>query len=202
MSTPSVPDPSPFDRLPHESSEAHEAFIVYAELGASRDHAAVATQLAKSPSLIRRWSSKWSWADRARQHDNQRQRIIEEACEKVIARRSAVWEARRVDVAEERFATAKKMAARVIAMLDHPLVKTKVREYNSEGVAVTIEHIPAKWTLATVATMARVAAELQNAAMSEMLDDEADFDPISATEAECRSYLERQQQRRKAKRSE
>jgi hypothetical protein len=194
-----TPEPMPLDRLPHESSEAHEAFIVYAELGASRDHAAVSTQLAKSPSLIRRWSSKWGWTDRARQHDNQRQRIIEEACEKVIAKRSAVWESRRVDVAEERFTTAKKMAAHVLAMLDYPLVKTRIREYNAEGVAVTIEHNPVKWTLATCATLARVAAELQNAAINEFMDDD-DFDVQNATENECRSYLERQALRRKARR--
>jgi hypothetical protein len=195
------PEPDPLDRRKGESSEAHEAFAVYAKLGSARDHAAVAVQLSKSASLIRRWAARWEWAERARQADNDRQRIIEEACDKVLSKRAAVWEERRAQDSEERFVLARRMAARVIKMLDYPLVTRKVKKTDKDGRPLVVEVRAARWSLATAATLARVSCEITNSAFSEMLDrEDSDFDPEHASEGEIRDFLERAAARRRARR--
>ena len=57
-------------KQPKESSKAYEAFVVYRDLGSGRTFTAVAEELHKSVSLIRRWKDKWNWQERAEAWDN------------------------------------------------------------------------------------------------------------------------------------
>ena len=52
-----------------ESRIAYEAFAIYRDLGAARTLAKVATHLGKSIDLIKCWSARWEWVDRAASFD-------------------------------------------------------------------------------------------------------------------------------------
>ena len=56
-------------RLKGESRKAYEAFAVYRDLGAARSQAKVAERLGKSLELMKRWSAKHEWVDRAASFD-------------------------------------------------------------------------------------------------------------------------------------
>jgi hypothetical protein len=53
-------------------------FTVYQEMGRERSLPAVARRCTKSATLIRRWSSRWRWIERARGYDNFMARQISE----------------------------------------------------------------------------------------------------------------------------
>lgn len=57
-------DRKPWDRRPNESRQAFQAFAVYRDLGDNRSIRAVAANLSKSASLIKRWSSQHEWVKR------------------------------------------------------------------------------------------------------------------------------------------
>ena len=59
-----------WEKKPKESNKAYEAFVVYRDLGSGRTFTAVAEELHKSVSLIRRWKDKWNWQERAEAWDN------------------------------------------------------------------------------------------------------------------------------------
>jgi len=63
------PHDLPWFRQNHESWQAYEAFALYRDLGKARNHAKVAQAVGKNVSLIRRWSSRWTWLDRAASFD-------------------------------------------------------------------------------------------------------------------------------------
>jgi len=64
----------PWERQPGESLQAYEAFKLYRDNGANRSARAVGQQLAKSWSLISRWSSRNHWVRRAAQYDRDQER--------------------------------------------------------------------------------------------------------------------------------
>lgn len=53
-----------------ESGKAYDAFLTYRDQGATRSLRKVAEHLAKSGSLIRRWSLQWHWTARVGAWDN------------------------------------------------------------------------------------------------------------------------------------
>jgi len=59
----------PWERLPKESPPAFEAFACYRDLGARRSFVAVARQVGKDESLIRRWADRHGWKERVWQYD-------------------------------------------------------------------------------------------------------------------------------------
>ena len=48
----------PWERQPHESAKAYEAFCSYRDMGSSRSTAKVQQEIGKSKRLIDRWSSQ------------------------------------------------------------------------------------------------------------------------------------------------
>lgn len=56
-------------RMPGESRKAYEAFTVYRDLGPARSLRLAAEKVGKDISLIKKWSSKWGWVDRADSFD-------------------------------------------------------------------------------------------------------------------------------------
>ena len=60
----------PWVRQYFESHKAFAAFRAYLEMGPDRSLAAVGEQLGKSTALMERWSARWGWVDRCRQHDD------------------------------------------------------------------------------------------------------------------------------------
>ena len=63
-----------WERQPKETAQAFEAFDLYCKMGADRSLRRVAQELSKSETLIKRWSSNWSWQKRSRDYDNELKR--------------------------------------------------------------------------------------------------------------------------------
>lgn len=68
-----------WDRRCHESAKAFQAFTLYRDLSERRTYQKVAEQLRCNGSNIRRWSTRWSWYERARQWDVYQDQIAQEA---------------------------------------------------------------------------------------------------------------------------
>lgn len=64
----------PWERQEGESPQAFEAFDLYCKMGTDRSLHKVGTKLAKSYTIISRWSSKWEWQKRSREYDNELKR--------------------------------------------------------------------------------------------------------------------------------
>lgn len=64
-----------WERQPKESAQAYEAFNLYLKMGTERSCRKVARELSKSDTIIRRWSSAWSWQKRVRDYDTELARI-------------------------------------------------------------------------------------------------------------------------------
>lgn len=66
----------PWERQKGESEKAYEAFATYRDMGAERSITKVAQSLNKTRALIGRWSSQWSWTERARAYDNELEKEV------------------------------------------------------------------------------------------------------------------------------
>jgi hypothetical protein len=64
-----LPKRASYERLEGESKKAFEAFVEYRNMGLDRSIAKVGAKLGKSVSLLERWSSKYSWVERAKEYD-------------------------------------------------------------------------------------------------------------------------------------
>ena len=90
-----------FEQQPGESAKAFAAFSIYLSLGPERSTEAVATQLAKSRQLVRRWSARWRWSERAQAHATHLAAVEREAAE-ALARSKAVEWLKRTEAVRER----------------------------------------------------------------------------------------------------
>ncbi len=66
--------PKPWERQPGEGEKPFAAFVVYRDMEEKRSLKAVADELHKSYTLIRRWNDNWNWQERARAFDNDLQK--------------------------------------------------------------------------------------------------------------------------------
>ena len=61
---------SPWEKQPHESPPAFQAFVIYRDQGlGNRSTARVSEELGKSLALIHRWSGRWQWVFRVESYD-------------------------------------------------------------------------------------------------------------------------------------
>lgn len=58
-------DRDPWERQRGESSKAFAAFCAFRDAGGTRGVQRVATELAKSRTLMARWAARWNWHERA-----------------------------------------------------------------------------------------------------------------------------------------
>ncbi|WP_316749150.1 hypothetical protein [Streptomyces herbicida] len=81
-----------WERQPSESAAAWEAFACYRDLGLSRSIGKVAERLAKSRTLIERWSTTHRWVLRAEAWDREQDRLWrgeQQQAAREVARRHA-----------------------------------------------------------------------------------------------------------------
>ena len=145
------------DRLPGESAPAYEAFKLYAEGGVDRSIQKVARRLSKCVPLLKRWSTRHRWVERAAAFDSRLAEIGRKAEEQKIAQQAGLWARRMVESREEAFQMAGKLIAKAQAMLDYPLAQTT----SADG-KTTVK--PARWNFSDAARMADVAARLKQLA--------------------------------------
>lgn len=75
-------DTKPWERQPKESEQAYQAFARYRDAGEKRKLIAVAEELHKSYTLIRRWKDTWNWEERVREYDNELQKEVHKQAKK------------------------------------------------------------------------------------------------------------------------
>ena len=75
-----------YEQQPKEGKEAYHAFSIYRDLGVERSLPQVAQQCAKSLPLMKRWSARYNWIERALAYDAEQDCIRTEATQKAIAR--------------------------------------------------------------------------------------------------------------------
>ncbi|MFC1705778.1 hypothetical protein ACFL59_03025 [Planctomycetota bacterium] len=81
-----------WERARGETAKAHQAFLVYRDMGPGRSLAKVAQELGKSKALMDRWSARWRWVSRVAEWDAHQQRLLrdeQEAARRRMARRHA-----------------------------------------------------------------------------------------------------------------
>lgn len=98
---------APWDRQPGETSKAYEAFSIYRDMGANRTVRGTAEALTKSEQLIKGWSGKNNWVDRAAAYDSVPARAVVDAYQEMAA-----------DIAAQHRALSDKLMARLSANLD------------------------------------------------------------------------------------
>lgn len=94
----------PFEQQENESGKAFAAFSLYLSLGAQRSTQAVATKLAKSEQLIRRWSARWRWTERVQSHAAHLAVVEREAVEALARGKAAEWLTRQEEHRDEEWA--------------------------------------------------------------------------------------------------
>lgn len=71
----SLDDKRPWERLPKESNQSFEAFMLYRDMGKKRSLAKVSNELGKSKALMDRWSSRDRWVERVQAYDDHMDRL-------------------------------------------------------------------------------------------------------------------------------
>lgn len=85
-------DVRPWDRQPGETSKAYAAFVTYRDLGADRSVRLVSEALAKTQTVIKRWSSAHNWVSRVEAWDSMPGRAVEGAYKEMAERIAAQHE--------------------------------------------------------------------------------------------------------------
>jgi len=81
----------PFEQQPNESAKAFAAFSLYLSLGPQRSLAAVEQKLAKSHTVISRWSAKWDWTARVQAYGTHMGAVEREAAEALMRAKGVDW---------------------------------------------------------------------------------------------------------------
>lgn len=116
----------PFEQQQRESAKAFAAFSLYLSLGPERSTAAVASKLAKSEQLIRRWSAKFGWTDRVAAYAAHLAIVEREAIEAVARAKGPQWEARKQQLRETEWAMHERAIAAAKRGLDEYMKREKV----------------------------------------------------------------------------
>ena len=115
-----------FEKQPRESDKAFAAFSLYLSLGAERSTAAVATKLAKSEQLVRRWSAKFAWTERVAAYGAHLAIVEREAVEAAARGKAAEWQAREQQLRETEWAMHERAIAAAKRGLDAYMARDKV----------------------------------------------------------------------------
>lgn len=154
----------PWERRRGESAQAYQAARLYFEMGADRSLEAVARNLTKSRSLIAKWSSQWSWPERAEAYDRHMDRLAFEAQTRALAEEVRVWEARRAEQREREWRMAELLLQRAELMSRHPVTET----IEQDGRTVIM---PVRWSQKDIAFFVDVASKLARRAADMDTDD-------------------------------
>ncbi len=117
-------------RTRKESIQAYEAFQIYCavkdeSLGGTME---VARRLGKSKTIITRWSSKYHWVERYRQHQNETQLTIQREQQRAIRKRAEDWSERRINVRDTGFKAGEQLVNVAQELLSLPIKERKVKE--------------------------------------------------------------------------
>lgn len=171
--------------MPKESQAAYDAFLVYRNMAKPRSIREVARSVGKYDSLIERWSSRHKWVERALLWDNAEQRIADDEA----LRKHQLWERRRLDAIERRYARAMELDQRAQQMLAMPILRKVKEERDDKGNVKLVVFEPAGWRQRDAALMLQLANALEReaieAAIPPKVQDDRKPDKVSSATAEA-----------------
>jgi len=163
-----------FEQQPRESNKAFAAFSLYLSLGAERSTAAVATKLAKSEQLVRRWSAKFGWTERVAAYGAHLAIVEREAIEAAARSKGAEWASREQQLRETEWAMHERAIAAAKRGLDAYMAREKVYA-----------------NLADIARMLEIASKLGRLATGLGTDGEGKRSELPAVRVEVKVALEK-----------
>lgn len=130
--------PLMFEQQAKESDKAFAAFSMYLSLGPQRSTRTVATKLAKSEQLIRRWCARHAWPARVAAHAAHLATLEREATEALVRVKAAEWLKRDETLREQEWETR----AEAVALAREAIARWKANENRCgslEGIARLLE---------------------------------------------------------------
>jgi hypothetical protein len=168
-----------WDQQSGESGSAFAAWCEYRDLGSERSIEAVARKLAKSGSLLRRWSARWGWVERAARWDGHQDGLRTAATNLALEQAAVNWATEREAERERELELGQALIAKAKTMLQWPLEQRRV--IGADGRTTIVE--PTKWRLADAAKMVEVGSKLIRLA-AEMETDRVSVDHVLRAQAE------------------
>jgi hypothetical protein len=146
-----------FERRDGETAQAYEAARVYFDMRAERSIMAVTQKLAKSRTLISRWSRNWNWVERARAYDKYFDLEVKNAITSAARMVALEWEGRERAMRQRKYDTHLRGLDKFDKMLAFPLatVTTETVEGPDGQIILQTTITPARWTFDTLAPLAR-----------------------------------------------
>jgi hypothetical protein len=156
----------PWERLPHESVAAFSAFEMYRRMGRDRSLRAVAQELTKSSTLIKRWSARNGWLDRVQAFDDWAIALELMERKKAAKAEAKLWAKRICTLLERQWECGEALLARANEMLNFPLTKriVEIEKYEDGRERSVIEIHPVRWNLETACQLLKVASRLMRQA--------------------------------------
>ena len=177
-----------WEQQPGETAKAYEAFRVYARLPyehrktdgspGSRTLKDAADQLGKSVGLLKGWSSRWRWVERAEAFDVDQRRAELKAFQDAEQEAAVRLARRKMDFREKAWSLADLAEQRVREMLSFPVYEDEeeVIEDGPNGPSFVIVRTATKdWNPATAAGLVRALIQLAAVATD---DGKGAFDRI------------------------
>jgi hypothetical protein len=156
----------PWEQLDGEGDKAFEAFTVYRDSGIPRSLPEVSRRSAKSVPLIKRWSAKYRWAERARAWDAHRAAARDRTTVRVAESDAEKLARERHERDVQNLVVASQLKLRALQMLDWAMEEQveETRTVSADGHTTVIQRViqPARWRLRDAAVMAKVAKELED----------------------------------------
>ncbi len=186
-----------FDRDPGESSRAFEAWTVYRDLGAQRSLQKAAELYYGTTANVRqlqRWSKRFGWVERARAFDVEREMLRRSAVEEHLAAQADDHAAREARIAEKLLEVREVAAEQALSIARWPLSEQRIVKEDEDGNETTVVVMPARWTKATAAQLAGLAAGAVVGASLGVRkpedEEEGELDLDDITEEELQTYLD------------
>ncbi len=180
-----------WERQEGESERAYQGFCVYRDLGPARSLAKVGQMLGKSTALMERWSVAHSWVDRVAALAARDEMLRREAVEEHLRAQADDHAAREVRIAEKLLEVREVAAEQALFIARWPLSEQRIVKEDEDGNATTVVVMPARWTKATAAQLAGLAAGVvAGSGVRKPEDEEGELDLDDITEEEIQTYLD------------
>ncbi len=187
-----------YQRQPGEGAKAFYAFELYRDAGPGRSLRQTAAMYYHGTpdalptngqvSNIKKWSARFDWVGRVRAMEDRDEMIRCEAIEEYQRTQAAESAGRRAAL-EEKILTLREQAAdKALKMIEWPMSEQTVEQAGEDGATRIYHFHPARWTFATVRTLAEFAAEALGGAPHDEEAEEYDFSEWS--EEDLAKYLE------------
>ena len=154
-----------YSRRIGESQKAFAAYCEYRDMGAERSIEAVHRKFGKSSRLLARWSSYWSWVERAAGYDADLAEKERAAKQYALEKESQKWAEREIAMRETYWQLSLQMVDKIKSILQFPLtqVERKQTQTSEDGKTIINNYTtikPINFSQRDAGIIAKVAFEM------------------------------------------